>query len=47
MDNNEKKPTAEAIIVFIIILCLSALLSGYLTFRVQFERRKEPPETKD
>lgn len=33
----------EAFIVFMIVLCCSALLSGYLTFRVQFERKKEPP----
>jgi len=47
MNNTEnKKPTAEALIVFIIIVVLSALLSGYLTFRVQFERRKEAPEAK-
>jgi len=46
MNNTQKKPTAEALIVFIIIMILSALVSGYLTFRVQFERRKEAPEPK-
>ena len=46
MNNTRKKPTAEALIVFIVIMVLSALLSGYLVFRVQFERRKEAPEPK-
>ena len=42
----EKNRRAEPFIAFIIIIALSALLSAYLTFRVQFERRKEPAETK-
>ena len=31
----------EAFIVFVIVVSLSALLSGWLTFSVQFERQKE------
>jgi hypothetical protein len=46
MTNKDKKLTAEAIIAFIIIAGISALLSGYLVFKVQFERSKEPPEPK-
>ena len=46
MKNKDKKSTFEAILVFIVVAGLAALLSGYLTFKVQFERRKEPPELK-
>jgi hypothetical protein len=46
MSSNGKKSSAEPFIAFIIIIALSALLSAYLTFRVQFERRREPPEPK-
>ncbi len=44
--NNQKQISVEAVLVFIVIIILSALFSGYLTFRVQFERRKEPPQSK-
>jgi len=46
MSSNEKKSSAEPFIAFIIIIALSALFSAYLTFRLQFERSKEPPEPK-
>ena len=40
MANNGGSRT-EAFIVFIVVLSLAALLSGWLTFSVQFERQKE------
>lgn len=36
----------ETVLVCTVIIILSALVSGYLTFKVQFERRKDPPEKK-
>lgn len=44
--NNQKQLRVKDVLVCVIIIVLSALLSGYLTFKVQFERRKEHPETK-
>lgn len=46
MSDKQLKYTAESVVVFLIIAVLAALLSGFLTFRVQFERRKEPAEKK-
>jgi hypothetical protein len=43
---HEKSSRIEAWIVFVIVLALSALASWYLTFKVQFERKKEPPVEK-
>jgi RNase P subunit RPR2 len=45
-DKKEKKGALESFLAGVVIIALSALLSGYLTFKVQFERRKEPPEKK-
>ena len=41
-----KKSPLEAFVVFIIVLALAASASAYLTFKVQFERRKAPPAEK-
>jgi thiosulfate reductase cytochrome b subunit len=41
-----KKSTVEAFAVFVIVLFVAASASGYLTFKVQFERRKAPPVEK-
>lgn len=46
MTGKEKKVSFKPFLAFAIIVALSALLSGYLTFKVQFERRKESPEKK-
>ncbi|MBW1825317.1 MAG: hypothetical protein JRI87_12340 [Deltaproteobacteria bacterium] len=46
MRGKGKKSTLELFLVSAFIIALSALLSGYLTFKVQFERRKEPQEKK-
>jgi cytochrome b subunit of formate dehydrogenase len=37
----------EAFIVFVAVIILSASASGYLTFKVQFEKKKEPLKTKN
>jgi RNase P subunit RPR2 len=42
MAGKEKNGWLEPLLAFIAVVVLSALLSGFLTFRVQFERRKEP-----
>ena len=42
-----KKSPLEAFIVFIIVLVLAASTSAYLTFKVQFERRKAPSGRKN
>ncbi len=39
-DNGNKR--IEAFIVFAIVVAVAAFLSGWLTFSVQFERKKEP-----
>ena len=39
----KKQDTFQTILVLIIIAVLSATLSSYFTFKVQFERRIEPP----
>ncbi len=44
--DNKKKFSLEHIIVIAVIVAVSALISGYLTFKVQFERRKAPPVKK-
>jgi RNase P subunit RPR2 len=46
MADKKKRSALESFLVALIVIALSALLSGYLTFRVQFERRKEPPVKK-
>jgi len=46
MRGKGEKSTLELFLVSAFIIALSALLSGYLTFKVQFERRKEPQEKK-
>jgi len=42
MAAKKKKPIFWPVVVFVCIATASALLSGYLTFKVQFERRKSP-----
>ena len=41
-----KKSSLEAWLIFILVLVLAGGASGYLTFRVQFEKKKEPPAAK-
>jgi hypothetical protein len=45
MQENRRRSSIEALVVFIIITGLAASLAGYLTFRVQFERKKELSES--
>lgn len=42
MPEQKRRSVTEPFIVLLIVAMLSALLSGYLTFKVQFERRKSP-----
>ena len=42
MHAKHDRPPGTPLVVFIVVIVLSALLSGYLTFKVQFERHKEP-----
>jgi nitrate/TMAO reductase-like tetraheme cytochrome c subunit len=46
MTNNENRIGLRHIAACIIIIALAGLLSGYLTFKVQFERKKDPPVRK-
>ncbi len=45
--SQKKRSILEAVIVFAVVMLTSASVSGYLTFKVQFERKKEPATEKN